>query len=118
MVLKIENIELPATYEVDFSNSEQGGTSVTMIGNADGVEKTNRYGSNSNGIQTPRDVWKNSLYLGGKNVGGVLTAPMLTGKLFHFRIYERRLTDSETAALLGLSSLSTTPFTVDLDPTS
>ena len=39
MVLKIENIELPATYEVDFSNSEQGGTSVTMIGNADGVEK-------------------------------------------------------------------------------
>lgn len=72
----------------------------------DGVEKTNSYGSNSNGIQTPRDVWKNSLYLGGRNDGGVLTKPMLTGKLYQFRIYERRLTDSETAALLGVSSLS------------
>ena len=72
----------------------------------DGVEKSNRYGINSNGIQTPRDVWANSLYLGGRNEGGVLTKPMLTGKLFQFRIYERRLTDSETAALLGVSSLS------------
>lgn len=72
----------------------------------DGVETTNRYGSNSGGIQTPRDVWKNSLYLGGQNNGGVLTSPMLSGKLLQFRIYERRLTDSETAALLGVSSLS------------
>ena len=72
----------------------------------DGVEKTNSYGTNSNGIQTPRDVWKNSLYLGGRNDDGVLTKPMLTGKLFQFRIYNRRLTDSETAALLGVSSLS------------
>ena len=72
----------------------------------DGVETTNRYGSNSGGIQAPRDVWKNSLYLGGQNNGGVLTSPMLSGKLLQFRIYERRLTDSETAALLGVSSLS------------
>ena len=35
--LKIEGVELPSTYEVDFSNSENNGTSVTMIGNADGV---------------------------------------------------------------------------------
>lgn len=72
----------------------------------DGVEKTNGYGSNSDGTQIPRDAWRNSLYLGGRNDGGVLTKPMLTGKLFQFRIYERRLTDSETAALLGVSSLS------------
>ena len=37
LYLKIEGLELPSTYEVDFSNSEHNGTSVTMIGNADGV---------------------------------------------------------------------------------
>ena len=35
--LKIEGIDLPATYEIDFSNSRKEGTSVTMIGNSDGV---------------------------------------------------------------------------------
>lgn len=37
LYLQIEGVELPQTYEVDFSNSESNGTSVTMIGNADGV---------------------------------------------------------------------------------
>ena len=37
LYLKIEGVELPSTYEVDFSNSESSGTSVTMIGNSDGV---------------------------------------------------------------------------------
>ena len=37
LYLKIEGLNLPATYEVDFSNSEHNGTSVTMIGNSDGV---------------------------------------------------------------------------------
>ena len=37
LYLKIEGLELPVTYEVDFSNSEHNGTSVTMIGNSDGV---------------------------------------------------------------------------------
>lgn len=37
LYLKIEGLELPSTYDVDFSNSENNGTSVTMIGNADGV---------------------------------------------------------------------------------
>ena len=37
LYLKIEGVELPETYQVDFSNSENSGTSVTMIGNADGV---------------------------------------------------------------------------------
>ena len=37
LYLQIEGVELPSTYEVDFSNSENSGTSVTMIGNADGV---------------------------------------------------------------------------------
>ena len=37
LYLKIEGVELPETYQVDFSNSENSGTSVTTIGNADGV---------------------------------------------------------------------------------
>ena len=37
LYLLIEGLELPSTYEVDFSNSEHNGTSVTMIGNSDGV---------------------------------------------------------------------------------
>jgi len=37
LYLQIEGIELPDTYEVDFSNDEHSGSSVTMIGNADGV---------------------------------------------------------------------------------
>ena len=37
LYLLIEGLELPQTYEVDFSNSEHNGTSVTMIGNSDGV---------------------------------------------------------------------------------
>lgn len=35
--LKIEGLELPAAYEVHFSNSEEG-TSITMIGTTDGVD--------------------------------------------------------------------------------
>ena len=37
LYLQIEGVELPQTYEVDFSNDEHHGTSVTMIGNSDGV---------------------------------------------------------------------------------
>ena len=37
LILKIEGVGLPASYEVDFSNSRKGGDSVTMIGNSDGV---------------------------------------------------------------------------------
>lgn len=36
--LKIKGISLPDTYEVDFSKSEEGGESVTVIGDADGAE--------------------------------------------------------------------------------
>lgn len=36
--LKIKGVELPATYQVDFSISEEGGESVTVIGDAQGAE--------------------------------------------------------------------------------
>jgi len=37
LYLQIEGCELPSTYEVDFSNDEHCGTSVTMIGDENGV---------------------------------------------------------------------------------
>ena len=38
ILLKIEGADLPNAYEVDFSNNEINGSSITVIGNADGVE--------------------------------------------------------------------------------
>lgn len=37
-ILQIEGIDLPLSYQVHFSNSSEGGTSITMIGDADGVQ--------------------------------------------------------------------------------
>lgn len=37
-LLRIDGIELPFAYQVHFSTSETGGTSVTQVGNADGVQ--------------------------------------------------------------------------------
>ena len=51
LYLQIEGVELPSTYEVDFSNSEHNGTSVTMIGNADGVLIPHQF------IDTGKDVF-------------------------------------------------------------
>lgn len=51
LYLQIEGADLPETYEVDFSNEEMGGTSVTMIGNADGVHIPNQF------IKSGRDIF-------------------------------------------------------------
>ena len=51
LYLQIEGVELPSTYEVDFSNSEHSGTSVTMIGNSDGVLIPSQF------ISTGKDVF-------------------------------------------------------------
>jgi len=51
LYLQIEGVELPQTYEVDFSNSEHNGTSVTMIGNADGVLIPHQF------IDTGKDIF-------------------------------------------------------------
>ena len=49
--LKIEGVELPETYEIDFSNDRNSGTSVTMIGNANGVLIPSQF------IKTGRDIF-------------------------------------------------------------
>lgn len=63
--LKIEGINLPATYEVDFSNSRKDGASVTMIGNADGVLIPTQF------IKTGKDIFAFLYHVGadyGKTV--------------------------------------------------
>ena len=56
--LKIEGIELPETYEIDFSNDRNSGTSVTMIGNADGVLIPSQF------IKTGRDIFAFYYHIG------------------------------------------------------
>ena len=73
LYLKIEGLELPATYEVDFSNSEHNGTSVTMIGNADGVLIPHQF------IDSGKDIFA-FLYHVGEDYGRTI---------FKFRIPNR-----------------------------
>lgn len=60
--LQIEGVELPETYQVDFSNEEHHGTSVTMIGNADGVRIPRQF------IDTGKDIFA-FLYWVGEDYG-------------------------------------------------
>ena len=60
--LQIEGAELPETYQVDFSNEEHHGTSVTMIGNADGVRIPRQF------IDTGKDIFA-FLYWVGEDYG-------------------------------------------------
>jgi len=62
LYLQIEGVELPSTYEVDFSNDEHSGTSVTMIGNSDGVLIPHQF------IDTGKDIFA-FLYHVGANYG-------------------------------------------------
>lgn len=62
LYLQIEGVELPSTYQVDFSNDEHRGTSITMIGNADGVQIPTLL------IKTGKDVFA-FLYWVGDNYG-------------------------------------------------
>ena len=63
--LQIEGVELPASYEVDFSNSRTGGESVTMIGDENGVLIPTQF------IATGKDVFAFLYHVGadyGKTV--------------------------------------------------
>lgn len=57
-ILLIEGLDLPEVYEIDFSNERHHGTSVTMIGNADGVLIPTQF------IKTGRDVFAFYYYVG------------------------------------------------------
>ena len=74
LYLQIEGVELPSTYEVDFSNSEHNGTSVTMIGNADGVLIPHQF------IDTGKDIFA-FLYHVGANYGRTVYKFRIPNKL-------------------------------------
>ena len=72
-ILKIEGIDLPSVYQVDFSNSLLRGTSKTMLGNADGVAIPDEY------ISTGRDVYA-FLYLTGDMWGRTVATIRIPNK--------------------------------------
>lgn len=57
-VLLIEGLDFPEVYEIDFSNDRHHGSSITMIGNADGVLIPTQF------IKTGRDVFAFYYYVG------------------------------------------------------
>lgn len=74
LYLQIEGIELPETYEVDFSNDEHSGSSVTMIGNSDGVLIPSQF------IKTGKDVFA-FLYHVGEDYGRTVFKFRIPNKL-------------------------------------
>ena len=72
-VLKIEGMDLPSVYQVDFSNNLLRGTSMTMLGNADGVAIPDEY------ISTGRDVYA-FLYLVGDSWGRTIATIRIPNK--------------------------------------
>ena len=74
LYLQIEGVELPSTYQVDFSNSENSGTSVTMIGNSEGVLIPREF------IETGKDIFA-FLYVVGINYGRTVYKFRIPNKL-------------------------------------
>ena len=74
LYLQIEGIELPETYEVDFSNDEHSGSSVTMIGNSDGVLIPSQF------IRSGKDVFA-FLYHVGEDYGRTVFKFRIPNKL-------------------------------------
>ena len=72
-ILKIEGIDLPSVYQVDFSNNLMRGTSMTVLGNADGVAIPDEY------ISTGRDVYA-FLYLTGDMWGRTIATIRIPNK--------------------------------------
>lgn len=74
LYLKIEGVSLPEVYEVDFSNKERSGTSVTMIGNSDGVLIPNQF------IKSGEDIFA-FLYHVGEDYGRTVYKFRIPNKL-------------------------------------
>ena len=72
-ILKIEGMDLPSVYQVDFSNNLLRGTSMTVLGNADGVAIPDEY------ISTGRDVYA-FLYLTGDMWGRTIATIRIPNK--------------------------------------
>ena len=99
LYLKIEGVELPSTYEVDFSNSEHNGTSVTMIGNADGVLIPHQF------IDSGKDVFA-FLYHVGADYGRTVYKFRIPNKVRPDRTNEQPTPEEQSAIDQAISALN------------
>ena len=100
LYLQIEGVELPQTYEVDFSNSEHSGTSVTMIGNSDGVLIPHQF------IDTGKDVFA-FLYHVGANYGRTVYKFRIPNKVRPDRTEEQPTPEEQSVIDQAISALNT-----------
>ena len=99
LYLKIEGVELPQTYEVDFSNSESSGTSVTMIGNSDGVLIPRQF------IETGKDVFA-FLYHVGEDFGRTVYKFRIPNKVRPDRTDETPTPEEQSVIDQAISALN------------
>ena len=100
LYLKIEGVELPSTYEVDFSNSESSGTSVTMIGNADGVLVPRQF------IDSGKDVFA-FLYHVGVDFGRTVYKFRIPNKVRPDRTNEQPTPEEQSVIDQAINALNT-----------
>ena len=99
LYLKIEGVELPSTYEVDFSNSENSGTSVTMIGNSDGVLIPHQF------IDTGKDIFA-FLYNVGQDFGRTVYKFRIPNKVRPDRTNEEPTPEEQSVIDQTISALN------------
>ena len=99
LYLQIEGVELPSTYEVDFSNSEHNGTSVTMIGNSDGVLIPHQF------IDTGKDVFA-FLYHVGSDYGRTVYKFKIPNKVRPDRTNEQPTPEQQSAIDQAIEALN------------
>lgn len=99
-ILKIEGIELPETYEIDFSNDRKEGTSVTMIGNADGVLIPQQF------IKSGKDIYA-FYYHVGEDFGKTTYIFHIPNRVRPDRTNEQPTPEQESAIDQAISALNT-----------
>ena len=99
LYLQIEGVELPETYQVDFSNEEHHGTSVTMIGNADGVLIPRQC------IDTGKDVFA-FLYHVGEDFGRTVYKFIIPNKVRPDRTNEQPTPEEQSVIDQVIASLN------------
>lgn len=100
IVLKIENLELPASYEVDFSNSRKGGDSVTVIGDEDGVLIPTQF------IRDGKDVFA-FLYWVGPDYGRTVYTFCIPNRVRPDRTNEQPEPEQQSVIDQAISALNT-----------
>lgn len=106
LYLQIEGIELPETYEVDFSNDEHSGSSVTMIGNSDGVLIPSQF------ISSGKDVFA-FLYHVGADYGRTVYKFRIPNKLRPDRTDEEPTPEEQSVIDQTISALNTAVDTAE-----